>query len=139
MNGSGATDHGGMKEAAATAASSSSAVVVNKSRQEEPAPASGDVVDRKAVPGTTLKCLEATAGASAPAAAGPKKPSYRVLEDPSMITSVVMPQSSAASAAAAGKPAAAKRPTYKVLEDPMLASMYEPSSRVLDSGAKATK
>ena len=96
--------------------------------------------DRKAVPGTTLKCLEATAGAPAPApAAGPKKPSYRVLEDPSMITSVVMPQSSAASAAAAGKPAAAKRPTYKVLEDPMLASMYEPSSRVLDSGAKATK
>ena len=133
-----------MKEvAAATAAPSSSAVVVNKSRQEEPAPASGDVVDRKAVPGTTLKCLEATAGAHAPApaaaAAGPKKPSYRVLEDPSMITSVVMPQSSAASAAAAGKPAAAKRPTYKVLEDPMLASMYEPSSRVLDSGAKATK
>ena len=94
--------------------------------------------DRKAVPGTTLKCLEdpsATAAvppvvpAPAPAPA-PKKPSYRVLEDPSMITSVVMPV----------KPVA-KRPTYKVLEDPMLASMYEPStsSKTQDTGARVSK
>ena len=92
--------------------------------------------DRKAVPGTTLKCLEdpsATAAVPpvvpAPAPA-PKKPSYRVLEDPSMITSVVMPV----------KPVA-KRPTYKVLEDPMLASMYEPStsSKTQDTGARVSK
>ena len=105
-------------------------------QQAAAAAAAAAAPDRKAVPGTTLKCLEdpsATAAVPpvvpAPAPA-PKKPSYRVLEDPSMITSVVMPV----------KPVA-KRPTYKVLEDPMLASMYEPStsSKTQDTGARVSK
>ena len=79
------------------------------------------------MPGTRLKCLEdpsfefdaapataptASASATAAASAAPKKPSYRVLEDPFESDKSI-------------GPAVKKSGPYKVLEDPMTTSVYE--------------
>ena len=89
--------------------------------------------------GTSLKCLEepsfefeasneTTTAKHAPVEATstsgppPKKPSYRVLEDPFE----------------AVPPPAKKSPNYRVLEDPMTTAMYDPStSSEAASGATA--
>ena len=72
--------------------------------------------EAKQVPGTRLKCLEDPSFEfeSAPATSPPKKPSYRVLEDPFESDKNFGP---------AVKPQ--KAGPYKVLEDPMCASVYE--------------
>ena len=78
----------------------------------------GSSDEAKKVPGTKLKCLEDPSfefeTPPAPIKETPKKPSYRVLEDPFE-----------ADKSFGQKAATAKVGPYKVLEDPMCTSVYE--------------
>lgn len=81
----------------------------------------------KQIEGTTLKCLEDPSFEfdSIPKPA-PRKPSYRVLEDPYEVEKRTSEQINKVS-------------TYKVLEDPMMASVYESNSSGLSGSMQSSR